>query len=151
MKVFLAFRVLGTPKPAGSKRGFIIRKNGQPTGRVAVVDACQGSREWKGIVADKAAEMMKGSPCLVCPIKLSLTFHLQRPKGHFRTGRKSHELRASAPSFPTGKPDALKLARAVEDALTGIVWRDDAQIVLEHLSKVYGSPPGCQVEVEALA
>lgn len=38
-------------------------------------------------------------------------------------------------------PDVLKLARGVEDALTGIVWRDDAQIVNESLSKVVVAPP----------
>ena len=36
-------------------------------------------------------------------------------------------------------PDVLKLARGVEDALTGIVWRDDAQIVNESLNKVVGA------------
>jgi predicted short-subunit dehydrogenase-like oxidoreductase (DUF2520 family) len=44
----------------------------------------------------------------------------------------------------------LKLARGVEDALTGIVWRDDAQIVVEHLEKRYGSPARCEVRVKYL-
>ena len=44
----------------------------------------------------------------------------------------------------------LKLARAVEDALTGIVWRDDAQIVDEQLSKVYGEPARVEVDVAEL-
>jgi len=34
----------------------------------------------------------------------------------------------------------LKLARAVEDALTGVIWADDAQIVDEVIRKRYGRP-----------
>ena len=41
----------------------------------------------------------------------------------------------------------LKLTRAVEDALTGLVWRDDAQVVDEVLSKRYGAPERVEVRV----
>jgi Holliday junction resolvase RusA-like endonuclease len=47
----------------------------------------------------------------------------------------------------------LKLARAVEDALTGVLWRDDAQIAIEQLSKHYAErdePERVRVRVEAL-
>ena len=36
----ITFKVYGTPKPAGSKRAFPIRRGGVFTGRVAVVDDC---------------------------------------------------------------------------------------------------------------
>lgn len=38
---------------------------------------------------------------------------------------------------PFVRPDIDKLARAVLDALTGIVFRDDAQVVKLHCSKSY--------------
>jgi Holliday junction resolvase RusA-like endonuclease len=60
-------------------------------------------------------------------------------------------LRASAPRYPTGRPDVLKLARACEDALTGVIWRDDAQIVVERLYKDWGEPARVLVEIEQLA
>jgi Holliday junction resolvase RusA-like endonuclease len=49
------------------------------------------------------------------------------------------------------RPDVLKLARAAEDALTGIVWRDDSQIVHETLAKVYGEPERLEVAVRRRA
>jgi Holliday junction resolvase RusA-like endonuclease len=59
-------------------------------------------------------------------------------------------LKGSAPEWPVARPDALKLARAAEDALTGIVWADDAQIVVERLGKVFGPREGCRVRVRRL-
>ena len=79
-------------------------------------------------------------------LRVSFTFYRPRPKGHF--GAKG--VRPSAPRYPTTKPDVLKLARAVEDALTGVLWRDDAQIVAESIYKDYGEPARVVVTVEEI-
>lgn len=152
MNGMIEFFVDGKPQPAGSKRAFAIRKGGQLTGRVAVMDANPKSKDWKTDVkfaARSVAEEMQGN-LLACPIRLTLAFTIKRPKSHYRTGKNSHLLKADAPHFPTSKPDVLKLARGVEDALTSIIWVDDAQIADEHLSKVYGEKEGCKVIVEEL-
>src|SRR5207244_637695 len=96
-------------------------------------------------VAQVAAENFTQDP-LTGPVVIHFTFYRQRPAAHYGTGRNSGTLKASAPVYPTTRPDALKLARGVEDALTGIVYRDDAQIVEERLFKRYGRP-GCEVKV----
>jgi Holliday junction resolvase RusA-like endonuclease len=57
-------------------------------------------------------------------------------------------LKASAPIAPPVKPDVLKLARAVEDAMSGIIYKDDAQIVTERLCDRYGILPGVAIQVE---
>lgn len=125
-----AFEVLGLPKPAGSKRAFV------RGGRAVVVDDCRGGREWKNLVAD-AALAACGEVLLEGALELRVTFWMPRPKGHFGTGRNADQVKASAPAHPAVKPDVLKLARAIEDALTGVLWRDDAQIVSERLHKRY--------------
>jgi Holliday junction resolvase RusA-like endonuclease len=147
----LTFCVLGLPRPAGSKRAFTIRKNGLPTGRIAVVDDCKESRDWKNTVAREAAATMQDESrqMLIGPVCMSAIFYVPRPKGHYRTGKRASELRPSAPEHPTTKPDLLKLTRAVEDALTGVVWRDDSQVVEHRLEKRYGSP-SCTVQVSDL-
>lgn len=150
----VAFTVHGVPQPAGSKRGFY-NKN---TGRVIVADDAKNSRPWKALVSDAAAQAMtyhdetaEGAdgywPPLEGPLLLELTFWMPRPKGHFGTGANAGKVRGSAPRFPAVKPDVLKLARAVEDALSGIVYRDDSQIVVETLQKAYGEPARCEVRV----
>jgi Holliday junction resolvase RusA-like endonuclease len=38
-----------------------------------------------------------------------------------------------------------KLLRAVEDAATGLLWWDDAQIVTQIITKGYGTRPGVTI------
>lgn len=134
----VSFTVYGQPAPAGSKtvgRG--------KTGQTFVRDSSKRSYPWKKDVAQAAGIAMRGRPLLDGPLLLELTFHVPRPKGHFG----ARGLRPSAPRFPTVKPDVLKLARAVEDALTGVCVRDDAQFVTETLQKTYGEPARCEVRI----
>jgi Holliday junction resolvase RusA-like endonuclease len=147
MRSPLEFVVLGLPKPAGSKRAFAIRKGGMPTGKIAVVDDCNMSREWKNNVAHEAAVAIGNAEKFIGPVKLSATFRVPRPKSHYRTGSHAALLRQSAPPFPVTKPDLLKLTRAIEDAMTGIVWRDDSQVVEQSLKKIYGEPIGCAITI----
>jgi len=52
--------------------------------------------------------------------------------------------------FPASRPDLTKLIRSVEDALTGILWRDDAQVISQVALKRYAMPdetPGVRVRV----
>lgn len=143
----IEFFVPGIPKPAGSKRAFYIKK----LNRAVVVDACKTSRDWKTDVSWCAREHYKGH-VLAGPICVQFTFVMCRPKSHYGVGRNVMSLKESAPSYPTARPDVLKLARAVEDALSRIIWHDDAQIVQEILRKQYILPgvyprPGVHIEI----
>jgi len=55
-------------------------------------------------------------------------FHLARPAGHYATGRNAGQLRPSAPAWPLGRPDVDNLLKAPLDALTGLLYRDDAHV-----------------------
>lgn len=132
----ITFTVFGIPKPAGSKTAFAIKRGGVYTGRTVVMDACKKTKSWQAIVKAEAKKHAPATP-LVGPISVNFTFYMPRPKSHFGTGKNSKSLKLSAPAYLIGKPDVLKLARAVEDALTGIIYVDDSQIVDERLSKSY--------------
>jgi Holliday junction resolvase RusA-like endonuclease len=43
------------------------------------------------------------------------------------------------------------LWRAAEDALTGIVWADDAQITDQRVQKCYSTMPGVSITVEEVS
>lgn len=141
----LAFTVLGTPQPAGSKKGYVNPK----TGKVIITDAAKGSRPWKQQVAGEALARTNGTP-FAGPVELALTFFVARPKAHYGTGRNAAKLKPTAPRYPTTRPDATKLLRAVEDALTGIVYADDAQVINQYVSKLYGSPERVEIAVCAM-
>jgi Holliday junction resolvase RusA-like endonuclease len=51
----------------------------------------------------------------------------------------------------TSKPDGDNIAKAVGDGCNGVLWRDDSQVSLVKVVKVYGDQPGLDVMVEALA
>jgi Holliday junction resolvase RusA-like endonuclease len=142
--MMIRFQVLGRPQPAGSKKAF----THPHTNKIVVTDDAKKSRPWKQQVAGTAAEI--STQLLQGPLMLEVTFVLARPKGHYRTGRNAHLVRDSAPPYPTVKPDATKLLRAVEDALTGIVWRDDAQVVTQVARKRYGSPERVEIRIDEL-
>jgi Holliday junction resolvase RusA-like endonuclease len=142
----IEFTVLGRPAPAGSKRAFAVRKGGKPTGQVAVVDDNKRSKPWQELVSSAAAAAVDGAK-LDGPLLLEVDFYVARPAGHFGSGRNAGTVRASAPPFPAVRPDVTKLVRGLEDALTGVVWRDDAQIVTQTVRKRYGWPERAEVSV----
>lgn len=149
--------VYGSPEPAGSKtadpamrRGPsgpqpVIGKGGRPVFRMR--DANPRSYAWKDQVAKEAALARAGHPLLEGPVAIEFVFYRPRNRGDFGTGRNAHLVKDSAPAFPTVAPDALKLARAVEDALSGVLYVDDAQIVDESIKKRFGEP--ARVEIRA--
>lgn len=134
----VSFTVYGVAAPAGSKRA--LPAGGRPGARPIIVDDSKRSRPWKRDVAKTAAAAMAGRPLMHGPLELHVIIYVPRPKGHYGTGRNAETVKASAPAFPTVKPDITKLLRAIEDACTSICWRDDAQIVIQHASKRYGEP-----------
>ena len=80
-------------------------------------------------------------------------FYLPRPNSHFRTGKNAKRIKDNAPLYHVVKPDATKLIRAAEDALTGVVWRNNAQVVVQLAGKCYCCPefgypsPGVLIKV----
>lgn len=129
MTTTFAFQVRGHPQTQGSKRAFVIKG----TNRAIVTESGgQQHRDWRARVAGAAQDAANGAPLLDGPVSLQLQFWLPKP--------------ASAPKrrrvWPTGarSGDVDKLSRCVLDALTGVLFRDDAQVVDLHASKDYGDP-----------
>lgn len=135
--------VYGEAQPAGSKRGF------QVGGHVQIVDANPKSKGWKSHVATVAGERMAGEPLYEGPLLLSVTFVRPRPAGHFNSKGELNAQGLRNP-YPITRPDATKLLRGVEDALTGVVWRDDSQVVIQVANKVYGEPARVDILVEEI-
>lgn len=148
----LRFFVEGRPQTAGSKTAFTNPK----TGKAIVTESGDrnAKKAWREDLREAARRAIESSGRewpTVAACEVEFVFHRRRPKGHFGSGRNAGVVKASAPAHPTSRPDVLKLARAAEDALTGIVWHDDAAIVDERLRKVWGDREGCTVTVRLLS
>lgn len=149
----LEFFVPGIPRPGGSKTATVVRrkggeivfKNGRPL--VAMRDDAKGNANWKSTVADFAHKAMASRDLLAGPLCVVIEFRMSRLGSHYGSGRNAGVLKPNAPTYHTVKPDATKLMRSTEDALTGIVWRDDAAIAHQQIRKVYADKPGAFIRV----
>ncbi len=140
------FFVPGKPVPGGSKRAF----KHPHTGQIILTD--MGGKplvEWRQQVVVSCREVFK-EPALMGPLYLTVVFTMPRPKGHYGSGRNEGKLKLNAPHYHVVAPDRTKLLRALEDALTHILWKDDSQVVDGPTSKIYGEHTGALVEVTPL-
>jgi len=135
--------VPGIPQPGGSKRGFVTKG-----GRVAIVEDAKRNKDWRATVALAASKAMGEEPPLTCALSLTIEFLFPRPKGHYGTGKNAGKVKPAAPWSHTTRPDLTKLIRSTEDALTRIVWLDDAQVYFQVAEKRYTSEqPGAWITV----
>lgn len=144
----LEFRVRGIPVPQGSTRAFV------RGGRAVVVGTRRDLLAWRAAIASSVATAMSDTPPLEGPVAVHLFFRLPRPRSHYlpANGRRpTPELRLDAPEFVAGKPDLDKLVRAALDALTGVVFRDDAQVVRRVVDKRFDETPGVEGRVRTVA
>lgn len=142
----LAFIVYGDPQPRGSKtigRG--------KHGGTFVRDSNPRSYAWMRDVAQVAGNTMRARPLLRGPLRVDVDFFLPRPKGHYGSGRNAEVVKASAPARPIVAPDKGKLERGTLDALEGIVYVNDAQVVEGDTRKFYGEPTRCEIQVYSIA
>lgn len=141
----IAFTVLGDPQPQGSKT--IVQRHGK---RPVMREDNPLTEPWRATVAKAAQAVMAGEQLRTGPLRVTATFVFRRPAGHWGTGRNASRLKRSAPLYVQTRPDVDKLLRAIGDAITGIVCRDDAQLVIVRAEKHYGEPSCVHVLVEEL-
>lgn len=152
----LFFEVNGIPAPQGSKKGFPVRRKNGTIGVALTESAGDKVKTWREDVR-AAAEQAAAKAGWTAPhggVIVDLTFHLPRPKGHYRTGRNAGLLRDSAPTAHIVKPDRDKLERSTHDALTssGVIL-DDSNIVGGSVWKAYadGRAPGASIRISSYA
>ncbi len=84
------------------------------------------------------------------PVQLEVEVVLQRPPSHLTS---KGQLRKSAPREATSLRcgDATNHLKAIEDALKGVLWKDDRQVIANACSKRYaetGEESGARVTVQ---
>ena len=140
------FTVRGEPATQGSKRAFPFKRKDGTLGASVVSVSNKKLKSWRAVVSDAATEAY-GGELISDPIRLTVILELKRPKNHYGTGRNSMILKKNAPIFHYRNKDAIKMVRAIEDAITGIVWRNDCQIAEHRIVKRW-SPGGSMAHIE---
>jgi crossover junction endodeoxyribonuclease RusA len=130
----IVFEVEGTPRPQGSKRH---------VGRGIMVESSKYVAEWRSWVRLRAANAFKGLHPLVGAVQVNVAFCFDRPQSHSTT----KGVRSNAPTYKVTKPDIDKLLRAVLDAMTGVCFADDSQVVVIYCTKKFSRAAVTKVEV----
>jgi len=132
MSVVVRFRVEGTPRPKGSWRH---------VGAGRVISAAKGLDAWERAVRQAAEHAMVVPRVSGDALQVTLTFRMPRP------------VCRRADVWHTTRPDIDKLIRAVLDAMSGIVYTDDAMICSVSARSMYADatmPPGVAVTVSLM-
>ncbi len=138
-------RIRGIPHAQGSVRAFVAG------GRAHV--ATEGNRTnsplgaWRTAIATEARREYGEEAAPRGPVNILAELTWPRPLAHYRAATPAKGLRADAPTAKASKPDADKAARAVLDALAGIAYVDDAQVVDLHVRKLWGESPGAVIAI----
>src|SRR5437868_6535388 len=128
----LSLTVYGTPQPQGSTKAFI------PKGwtRPVITTDNKKLKPWRQQIAGAAMAEMAGGAVTEKAVELAVRFYFAKPKS---TPKRITE--------KTTKPDIDKCLRGVLDALTGIVFRDDSQVVMVAMSKEFGTPERVEIDL----
>lgn len=135
---FLQVTVEGKPLPQGSKVAFLRGK------KIVMKESAEGLKEWRDHVASTVSTHMqyRGLECLEkTPMEVRLIFAMPRTKA----------MKPTDSLAMVQRPDIDKLERAILDALTGVVFKDDSQVCVVHKVKrrcAPGEPPNVFIEVE---
>lgn len=135
MSTDTVFFVSGIPRPQGSK-SFV---------RGRVIEASRYVHQWREDIASLALDAYSAEPTET-PVSVTLQFTFARPKSHCYA---SGDLKPSAKSEHLQRPDVDKLSRAVLDALTGILYQDDSQVISLLATKQWGEVNGVRVTVSS--
>jgi len=121
------------PKPVGKKRPrFTVSKK---TGRGKAYDVNQAD-ESKMLLF--CLNQWGSREPIVGAVRLDAEFVFARPKSHYGTGRNAGTLKASAPVYHTQKIDVDNGYKIILDALNGVIYKDDAQVIGGELLKRWG-------------
>lgn len=129
------FFVPGEPLPQDRPRHATRPKKGGGT-YIATFDTSR-CKKWKETIATEARAVGVEPFASDLPLAITTVFYLTRPKSVKR-------------QFPTVKPDLDNFLKAVKDALKGVAWGDDGQVVTVSARKEYapaGRSPGVWVGV----
>lgn len=144
MSETIYLHVSGKPAGSGSKTAYRT-----PQGRMIVTPASKYQKPWQEAVKWSFLESEYAKmTSLTEPLDVRIDFCFIRPNNHFGTGKNKGKLKSSAPAYPAKRPDIEKLARSTNDALTGLVWKDDSQIVLLTVAKIYSDRSGADITIK---
>ena len=129
----ITFTAYGIPQPKGSTKSFPYKR---PDGKLGVSTTSANAAKlttWTEQVMAAAREHIPET-LFDGPVGIKVEFVLVKPKSVKR-------------DKPTTRPDVDKLVRGLMDIMQGVIYTQDARVVMVMATKVYGEPAGARITV----
>lgn len=135
MKIVFNIEPQQQERPRATGRGRFIRVYDPPK-------TAKFKRELKRL----ASLEMQGKDKFDSAISVTISFFRKVQKS---ISKKEHVRRTQGHVRPIVKADLSNYLKSFEDALNGVLWKDDAMIVHEEIDKYYSDNPRIEVEIYA--
>lgn len=106
------------------------------------------SREFKETLK-RIAKIHRPAELLEGPLCVTIKIYREIPKSFSKKKRREA---LSGELLPVTRPDLKNYIAGIEDALTGIIYQDDSQIIRygKDTGKLYGDPPRIEIDIKEL-
>lgn len=121
-------------KPIAWKRAKPARRGN----KIYMYDSQKDIKLLWGVVLSK---QHKGPP-LTGPLEIAITFFMPIPR--------SYNMKIKEGDYHCITPDGSNLLKLIEDAANGILYRDDCQLAVHHIQKIYSHNPRTEFALSQL-
>lgn len=135
------FQVEGDPKGKGRPRFGRF-------GKFTRVYTDKQTTDYEAVIKSYAAHAMGSSDPLETAVSVFLYVRLAVPQSY---SKKRTEACLSGLENPCKKPDIDNIAKTYLDAMNGVIFKDDTQVIDLHVKKVYSAFAGVNVMVMEVA
>jgi crossover junction endodeoxyribonuclease RusA len=102
-----------------------------------MIESSNRVKPWRQDIRHSAERLLPAEWHAILPMRIKVTFLFARPQSHYRA---NGQLKPSAPRHCTSRiGDLDKLCRALCDALQGLCYLDDSQIIELNANRRYAS------------
>jgi Holliday junction resolvase RusA-like endonuclease len=137
----ISFNVPGAPVGKGRPK---VSSRGGKFSRMYTPDK---TASYEGVVALAAQQAMAGRDLIAGPVDVDMLMVLAVPASW---SKKKQAAALAGEVYPTKKPDADNVIKAIFDGINGVVWVDDVQACDIHVRKRYGAVPCVRVDVKEI-
>ena len=132
------FTVPGEPKGKGRPRF-------NPMNPAAHPRTPEATLVYENLIGWEYRRQCKGSFPEKVPVRMQIKAYYTIPAS---ASKKRKQMMANGEERPTKKPDIDNIVKVVADALNGVAYKDDTQIVFVAAKKAYSAEEGLDVIVE---
>jgi Holliday junction resolvase RusA-like endonuclease len=140
MTFLVTFKVLGDPVGKGRPRFARV-------GNFVKTYTPQKTVTWEESIGFAAKQAMGSSEPVKTPVSIYIYIRSPIPKSY---SKKRREACLNHSERPTKKPDWDNVSKSVCDAINGIVYDDDTQVVDAFVTKFYAEESGVEVLVREI-